>query len=354
MSTQMSAVQTRTAEQRMTLRTLFDQQKPELAMLLPRNMSIDRFFRIALTECVKNPDLLNCSAESWALALQTCAAQALYPDSGMGYMYLIPRAGKVTTLRGYKGDIKLARRSGEIDDIYAEVVYAKDNFKVRKGTDRSLEHEPYTGPEDPGPLVATYAVAKLKSGETPFVVLFPRDIERHKKTAQGLQRPDSPWNAHTDAMWRKTAIHELSKWLPCETEDMERVARGGEDQASNATIDVSAMTIPMGDKPALEGVKDRLREENGAVTTGDPEPEGEDGGGEGNAEACIHPKVLPSALAGGKTAVCPDCGEELAGEEREPGADDDQETVRKFVEATAPAAAPEPTKSKPRQSRLTE
>ncbi len=348
-TTQMSAVQKRNAEQRMTLRRLFDQQKPELSMLLPKGMSVDRFFRIALTEVVKNPDLLTCSAESWALALQVCAAQGLYPDSGMGYMYLIPRGGKVTTLRGYKGDIKLARRSGEIADIYAEVVYQKDTFKVRKGTDRALEHEPYMGTDDPGALVATYAVAKLKSGETTFVVLFPRDIERHKKTAQGLNRADSPWNAHPDSMWKKTAIHELSKWLPCETEDMERVARG-EEAPGAQTIDTTAMTIPIGDKPAaLEAVKDKLRDEQG----GAPPAAADD-------DVCPHAEVPPSMLAGvlrTKTVACEACGEELQGtmeppkeEEREPGADDDVETIKTFVEQTT--AQPDP-KAKPKgQGRL--
>ncbi len=356
------------SERRLTIRVLFDQQRPELIKLLPKGMSLDRLYRIALTECTKNPKLLECTAESWALALQTCAGQGLYPDSGLGFMYLIPRnnskkgangtwskAMEVTAQRGYQGDIQLARNSGELADIYAEVVYEKDQFKVRKGLDRTIEHEPYMGDEDPGKLVATYAVAKLKSGETAWVVLTKRDVERHKLSAFKADEADSPWMKHTAAMWRKTAIHELSKWLPKSSENMELLARGDEP-TTEAAIDISAQTLPIATpRPLLEEVKDGLR---GQMAEPEPEDESEAESdtteAEPDAPGCAHPKVPPSTLAGGKVVPCPDCGEEL----REEGAatEPDQsiaEEAKKFAEATAQKAE---TKGKARQSqaRLTE
>lgn len=337
------------AERRMTIRSLFEQQRPELTKLLPKSMSLDRLYRLALTECTKNPRLLDCSAESWALAMQTCAAQGLYPDSGLGYMYLIPRQNskktdngwikvwEVAAQRGYQGDIQLARNSGELTDIYAEVVYAKDAFKVRKGLDRMIEHEPYLGEEDPGVLTHTYAVAKLKSGETAWVVLSKRDVDRHKAAAFGADDEKSPWKKHEAEMWKKTAIHALAKWLPKASENMELLSRS-EEQERGQAIDISATTLPMAaDRPALEGVKDRLREQQQS------EPEISD---EPPAEGCDHPDVPPSKLAAlpkGKSIVCPGCGEDLPGEavaaaaaEREPGSDDDiVDEAKKFAEATA-------------------
>jgi recombination protein RecT len=257
-----TAVQKRDAEQRMTLRRLFEQQRPELSALLPKTMSAERLYRIALTECIKNADLLSCTADSWALAMQTCAAQGLYPDSGLGLMYLIPRAGKVTTLRGYQGDLQLARNSGEVLDIYAEVVHAKDRFKYTLGLERTLEHEPYLGDDDPGALRYAYAVAKLKNSDPTFTVLTRRDIERHKRSAQGLTRADSPWNAHPTEMWKKTALHVLTKLLPRSTEQMEMLARGDEpEQALSVDVlnSLNTPTIPVEPRPALEDVKDKLR-----------------------------------------------------------------------------------------------
>ncbi len=257
-----TAVQKRDTQQRLTLRHLFDQQKPELAQLIPKTMSVDRLYRLALTECAKNPELFNCTAESWALALQTCAQQGLYPDSGLGLAYLIPRKGRVSFMRGYQGDLQLARNSGEIADIYVEVVYARDTFAVRKGIERTIIHEPYLGDDDPGPLRYVYAVARLKSSETAWVVLTRRDVDRHKRSAQGTERPDSPWTAHPEAMWKKTAIRELVKWLPKSTEQIQELARGDEPALSAEVVQASVTaTIPVDVRPSLETVKDQLRGE---------------------------------------------------------------------------------------------
>jgi len=71
------------ASQRLTLRKLFDNQKPELLKMLPRGMDSERLFRIALTEAVKNPDLLECSAASWALACRRAPPRASTPIRGL-------------------------------------------------------------------------------------------------------------------------------------------------------------------------------------------------------------------------------------------------------------------------------
>jgi len=305
MATALTAVQKAATEKRMTLRHLFESQKPELEKLLPKSMSPDRLFRLALTECVKNPDLLQCSAESWALAMQVCAAQGLYPDSGLGLMYLIPRGGKVTALRGYQGDIALARKSGEVVDIWAEVVYERDTYKVVKGLDRNIVHEPYAGDDDPGALKACYAVAKLRGGETAWVSLTKRDVERHKRSAQGTDRADSPWKVHTEQMWKKSAIRELFRWLPKSTEELERSFREDDPDANRgAAIDIQTVSVPLEPKKGLDQLTEKL----------------------GEGEPCQHPAVPPSKVAAtpkGHTLACPDCGQEFEGEAepREPGAE---------------------------------
>jgi recombination protein RecT len=305
---------TRTDRQRITLRRLFDQQKPELVKLLPPGMSAERLLRIALTECVKNPKLLECTAESWALAVQECAAQGLYPDSGLGYMYLIPRNNtkkgcmEVDAQRGYQGDIQLARNTGEIADIYAEVVHAKDTYKVTKGLNRNIVHEPYDGDEDPGALRGVYAVAKLKSGEGAFVTLTPRDVARHKASAKDADKPYSPWRTSEEAMWRKTAIHELFKWIPKSSEALQLAA--GSIAAEGRTIettaiDLGSVALPMEETaPALDALTDHLEgRASDYVAPVERDPRN-----------CTHPDIPPSRLEGlapGHRIVCPACGEEL-------------------------------------------
>jgi recombination protein RecT len=313
-----------------TLRNLFEQQRPELAKLLPRGMDPDRLFRMALTECIKNPKLLECTAESWALAMQTCAQQGLYPDSGLGFMYLVPRKKKdemaVSAMRGYQGDIRLARNTGEISDIYAEVVYAKDKYKVVKGLNRDIVHEPYDGEDDPGPLRAVYAVAKLHSGEVAFVTLTKRDVERHRASSESAGSDYSPWLKHEAAMWKKTAIHELAKWLPKATEIMERAVR---EITGDQPIDITPMkdaSVAYEAPTGLAGLAAKLKADlppepvpPKEVEPQDPAPEeattpsperqpGEDD--ETPVANCKHPSLkVPS----GKTIVCPDCTLEVRG-----------------------------------------
>lgn len=346
---------------RQTLRMLFEKQRPELSKLLPRGMDIDRLYRMALTECVKNPKLLECTQESWALAMQVCASQGLYPDSGLGYMYLIPRNNskklpngnwvkrmEVSAQRGYQGDIALARKTGEIADIYAEVVYQKDHYRVVKGLDRNIEHIP-SEDEDPGPLRACYAVAKLRSGETAWVTLTRRDVERHKASAQGTDDKDSPWKKHEAEMWKKTAIRALAKWLPKSTEAAETAVRQlatDEGRVIETTgVDLGRVELPSG--PPSGGALDRVTEQLAAGA--------QDQGSVSDTEGCPHPGV-PTTIPAGETIVCGKCGEEFTSEaapvagDREPGSDDGDPTPTEAVRAIAGAAQAQPAR---RQAGLT-
>lgn len=289
---------------RMTLRRLFEQQRPELSKLIPRGMDPERMYRMALTECVKQPKLLECTAESWALAMQRCAAQGLYPDSDLGYMYLVARKNRkanhmeVSAMRGYQGDIKLCRNTGELLDIYAEVVHAKDEFKVIKGLNRDILHVPYDGDDDPGALRATYAVAKLQGGETAWVVLFRRDVERHRASSESWSEDWSPWQKHTEEMWKKTAVRALAKWLPKANEALQAA-----EVAASRAIDVTPLgnaEVPLEPPRGLTAVTERLEDEQ----DGGPGP------------GCEHPKATADVLRAvpkGKTWPCPDCGEEIEG-----------------------------------------
>jgi recombinational DNA repair protein RecT len=291
--------------------------------------------------------------------MQTCASQGLYPDSGLGYMYLIPRAKEVTAQRGYQGDMKLARNTGEVMIAPPEVVYRKDRYKVTKGLNPNIEHVPYGSDDDdnedddPGPLRAVYAVAKLiKTGEVVFVTLNKRDVMRHKASSTSAGRSDSPWNKHEAAMWKKTAIHELFKWIPKDSEALEKVAAAIASGMDPRVIDTTGIDLGKVEVPIAGEVGSAL-DQVAAALESSAAPE---------APACDHPQIKPSDVAGGKSATCPDCKGEVrdpdAPAERQPGEDDDEPNPTQAVQAIA-AAAGDPTKAPdkprpPRQGRLQE
>lgn len=198
---------------------------PELAKALPKHVSPERMSRIALTALRSNPDLMKSTPASFLGSVLAAAQLGLEPNTPLGQCYLIPRRNKgvmeATLLVGYSGMLDLARRSGEVSSIYAEVVYQGDDFHVQLGLDRTIHHVP-SGADDreEKPISHVYAVAKLRSGDAVFVVLTKAQVERYRKRGTGAQ---PAWQTDWAAMAMKTAIRRLFTWLP-KSAEMARAA----------------------------------------------------------------------------------------------------------------------------------
>lgn len=194
---------------------------PQFAMALPKHLDSDRFVRIALTEVRKNPKLLNCKPESLMGALLTSASLGLEPGV-LGQAYLIPYGTEVNFQISYKGMIELSRRSGNLQDIYAYVVYENEEFEITYGLDRNLKHKPNF--KDPGEIIGVYAVAKLKDGGEAFEFMTLKQIEEHKKKFSKTSNY-GPWVTDLEAMAKKTVVKQLMKWLPVSTDFLESMHR---------------------------------------------------------------------------------------------------------------------------------
>lgn len=72
----------------------------------------------------------------------------------------------------------------------------------------------------------------MKDGATSRVVVLNRaDIARTKLSAQGSDTDYSPWKTHEAAMWLKSAVRQLQKWVPTSAEFRREEARAaGEAQ----------------------------------------------------------------------------------------------------------------------------
>lgn len=196
-----------------TLAQLIERMKPEIGRALPAHMNPDRMARIATTVLRQTPALARCTPESFLGALLTASQLGLEPGP-TGESYLVPYGTVATFVPGYRGLIKLARNSGQLVDIWAEVVYANDTFKYTLGLRRDLEHEPAMG--ERGKPIYVYAAAKLKDGGTPFVVMTKTEVEAIR--ARSKAGRNGPWVTDWNAMAKKTLIKQLSKWLPLSAE----------------------------------------------------------------------------------------------------------------------------------------
>lgn len=257
------------------VRSLLERSKGQIKVALPKHMDGDRMLRITMTSVQKNPRLLDCDPMSLVAAVIQSATLGLEPDGALGEAYLVPYGGKVQFQAGYKGMMKLARQSGAVGAIGANVVRKRDVFEYTEGPEGTLRHVPFAldipddaddlalkeGAEDlakiAGPLTHAYAWAKLKDGTIQRVVLNRIQVLARREKSSGWQAyrakkiSDNPWATSPAAMWQKTAIRELMKLCPQSVElaralKLDAAAESGAPQDFG---DVIESTATEGDAP---------------------------------------------------------------------------------------------------------
>jgi recombination protein RecT len=219
-----------------TVYDLMQRQRPEIEKALPAHVGSERFLRTVFTEVRRTPALLECSPESLLGALMLAAQLGLEPGP-LGHVYLVPFKGQVEFIVGYKGMIDLAFRSGQVKDVAAKVVHDGDEFAFREGTRPFLDHVP-AGPRGDREAVAAYAVARLKSGGTPFVVTYPEDWKAAQDRSPAGRKNTGPWATDWLAMVRKTNVRRLSAFLPQSPEFALALAR---DEAPAPFLDADVI-----------------------------------------------------------------------------------------------------------------
>lgn len=249
-----TALQKKPAEQIATVKDLLTRASASFAQVLPKHLTAERMVKIATAAITRQPLLLECTPQSLLQSVMQAAELGLEPGSALGEGYLVPFKNKSGTrlaqfIPGYRGLIALARRSGQIEDIEAHVVYQGDRFVYRKGTNAVLEHEPKLEGE-PGPLMVVYAMGWLRGSTRPHVeVLRKSDIEKIRKRSRAGS--DGPWVTDYDEMARKTAVRRLVKYLPMSVEMAKAFQAEDDAELDDDVIDATTgevLTPPSGFK----------------------------------------------------------------------------------------------------------
>ncbi len=136
-----------------------------------------------------------------------------------------------TLMLGFRGLVALARRSGEIVSITAEIVFQKDKFEAIEGTGGHLVHQPDWFAEDRGVPRGAYAFAKLKGGGEQWIVMGRRAIESIRAKSKAVN--SGPWKRDKERpneisfeeleMWKKTAVRRIFKLLPVTIETAQAI-----------------------------------------------------------------------------------------------------------------------------------
>ena len=216
-----------------TIAVYLERQKPAIMAALPRNVDVDRFTRIVLTNVRQSPRLMACNPMSLLAAVMQAAQLGLEPGNGLNEAHLVPYGNEVSFQLGYRGAVKLATNGDVVRSIYAEAVYAGEHFRVRMGTEPGIDHLPDFSVAGRGTFAAmthVYAVATLANGERQFVAMGKAEVEQHRdRYSKAASKKESPWSDELGAveMAKKTVVLRLSKLLPLTAEVSRAFAADG-------------------------------------------------------------------------------------------------------------------------------
>lgn len=230
--------------------------------LVPKHMTPERLARITLTAISRTPLLIECTPASIVGAVMNCATLGLEPNL-IGHAYLVPFKNNKTGQMecqfqiGYKGQIDLIRRTGDVSKIYAETVYENDLFIYIKGEDKRLVHVPFDmvhnlenfvpnkddfmdimmaqavsaikdrGAKDEGKPIRYYSAYRLKDGSFDFVTMTSEQCIKHAMIHSKSKKDGKlvgTWKDHFESMCKKTCIKEMAKYMPISIEVQEKLA----------------------------------------------------------------------------------------------------------------------------------
>lgn len=274
-------------------------RKGFLAETVSKHMDTERMLRLVLGAAQSNSELLLCTHESILLCLMDCARLGLEP-TGPGGVWIIPfrkweyrgkgkdrkRTGRftfeATAITDYRGELALARRSGELTDISAHAVYEQETFELLYGDEERLVHKPVLfGPK--GKLRGFYAIARLKNGGVQRAFMNVDEVNTRKERSRA--KDSGPWKTDFEKMALKTVIREVLNLCPMSIEYREWVEMEEARELltrTPPTVDITATVIseeppePEPEAPPERPRSARAASMAAAMREAEPEPEPEE------------------------------------------------------------------------------
>lgn len=237
--------------------------EPQFAAALPKGVSVERFTRTALQGIQTHQQkdkLLTADRQSLYNACSKAASDGLQLDGREAALVVF--ADAVTYMPMTQGLVKLARNSGEIKNIMAEVVYSKDKFSFDPGTDDKPRFSPDWFSEDRGEPLGAYALITLDNGEFIHAILSKTKIMKIASKSKNQYQYDPQKGLYFDEWWKKTAIKNVLKYAPKSTELESALSHDEEEFIDNESGNIVSMpaSAPKAPKPRKNTVADAVKE----------------------------------------------------------------------------------------------
>lgn len=251
--TALSTIRERKDTKTLSIRERIESMSAAIERALPAGVDAETFLAAAVTEVRYNSDLrkiaLNpATVESLFGAIFTCAQVGLVPGKTSGHAWLVPRWNKslganVCTFQlGYKGALKLARRTGKIGSVVAGHAFPGEivdestgiiggefvsDFVVRPHRPRPmLDMSPPDGPDDFDPAVVYYCLIEVTDAASVSASWTAseafRHFERVNPTRTGKNgdtyRPRTAWTTDYPTMAAISVFRSAVRFLDTSTE----------------------------------------------------------------------------------------------------------------------------------------
>lgn len=194
-------------------------RREELMACLPPDIPFERF-HATINQALRNdPKILNCTGASIVNACIKSAYDGLRLDGRDAV--LVEHSENVGTrdkpiwekhavyFPMVRGLIKKILATGEVIAIDVDVIHANDQYRIIRGANPDVHHEPLVI-GDRGPIVAAYSVATLRSGYKSIEVMLRADLDAVRAEAK-TQAVWKKWEAEMD---KKSVVRRHDKRLP--------------------------------------------------------------------------------------------------------------------------------------------
>lgn len=204
---------------------------PMILPLLPAHITGDKFKSMVVTTVAFNPKLQGCTMPSLLRSVAELAELGLSSNPTMKEADILPvwnnklRQNEAQARPRFGGLMKLAKQGGDIIKITAHEVYLNDHFDYEYGLNEHLEHKPLKS-GDRGEMTHAYVTWTTKDGAQQFEVVDRERVEKSRAASESyrafmagkLSEQFCTWVVHPGEMWRKTAVHAGSKYMPKSSE----------------------------------------------------------------------------------------------------------------------------------------
>lgn len=150
--------------------------------------------------------LEKCTPDSIYNALLDMVTQALSPAKTQ--CYFVPYGTTVKLTRSYFGTMKVVKQLPEVKDIYAEVIYKGDDFKIKNENGRKVfvSHETdWTNADNE--IIGAYCIIEKLDGEKVLTVMTKKEIDKSWSKA----KTKNVQNDFPQEMAKRTVINRAAK-----------------------------------------------------------------------------------------------------------------------------------------------